>query len=94
MVQRPPQLLVLVEVIIVQSVNWYTVIKTIVTMSSLIMEMIVLVGVKQQQLHGLLTVTMLAMLDSLFGLVLTILVSLRHGTIKIIHQSKVLILVL
>ena len=46
------------------------------------MAMTELAGVKRQQIHGLLTVTMLAMLDSLSGQVRTILVSLRHGTIK------------
>ena len=38
---------------------------------------------KQQPLHGLLTVTTLAMLDSLSGQVRTILVNLHHGTTKI-----------
>lgn len=49
---------------------------------------------KQQPLHGLLTVTTLAMLDSLSGQVRTILVNLHHGTTKIKLLLRALTLVL
>ncbi|CAG5944635.1 Uncharacterised protein [Streptococcus pneumoniae] len=62
-------------------------------MNSQIMEMIVWVGGKQQPLHGLLTVTTLAMLDSLSGQVRTILVNLHHGTTKIKLLLRALTLV-
>ena len=52
-----------------------------------------LVGVKQQQLLGLLTVTTLVMLDSLSGQVRTISVNLHHGTTKTKLQLRVLTLV-
>ena len=63
-------------------------------MNSLTMGMIVLVGGKQQLLHGLLTVTMLVMLVNLSGQVLTISVNQLHGTTKTTRRLKALTLVL
>lgn len=82
MVQKHLQQPVHVVAIIVLNKNWYIATKLIVTMNSQIMGMIVLVGVKRQPLHGPLTVTTLAMLDSLSGQVRIISVNLHHGTIK------------
>ena len=65
-----------------------------VIMNSLTMGMIVLVGGKQQLLHGLLTVTMLVMLVNLSGQVRTISVNQLHGTTKTTRRLKALTLVL
>ena len=68
--------------IIVLKVNWNIVTDLNVITNSLTMVMIGLTGVKRQQIHGRLTATTLAMLDSLSGQVRTISVSLHHGTTK------------
>ena len=82
------------EVTFTQSVSGYKVISHGVTMNSQIMETTVLVGGKQQPLHGLLTVTMLAMLVNSFGQVRTISVNQLHGTTKTTRRLKALTLVL
>ena len=93
MVQKHLQQPVHAVAIIVLNKNWYIATKLIVTMNSQIMVMTELTGVKRQQIHGPLTVTTLAMLDSLSGQVRTISVNLHHGTTKTKLPLRALILV-